>query len=300
MRESRNSLKSEKWQRQKDDLQNLKEVLSASQQRSLSLAGEKGASTWLTALPIENMGFTLHKRAFRDAIFLRYGWTPPFLPTNCICGKTFSVEHALSCNRGAFPIHRHNEIRDLTAELLSQVCHDDCLEPGLQKLDNEHFQLRTTNTEDNARLDISAKGFWERSERAFFDVRVFNPFAPTNLKHQLESCYRQHETEKRRQYDERVREVEHGSFAPLVFATSGGMGRQASVFYKRLASLIARKRNQPYSHVIGWIRCRPGFSLLRSSITCLRGTRSTAGFMPSPTYPEALDLTISEGQVPTS
>ena len=189
MRENRNILKSEKWQRQKDDLQNLKEVPSASQQRSLSLAEEKGTSTWLTALPIENLGFTLHKRAFKDAIFLRYGWTPPFLPTNCICGKTFSVEHALSCNRGVFPIHCHNEIRDLTAELSSQVCHDVCLEPGLQKLNNEHFQLWTANTEDNARLDINAKGFWERLEKAFFHVRVFNPFATTNLKHELESSY---------------------------------------------------------------------------------------------------------------
>ena len=47
-----------------------------------------------------------------------------------------------------------------------------------------------------------------------------------------------------------------GSFAPLVFATSGGMGKQATVFYKRLASLLALKKDQPYSHVIGWIRCR--------------------------------------------
>ena len=296
LKEKRSISRREKWQKQNDDLDDLKEVLTASQQRSLSLAGEKGASTWLTALPIENMGFTLHTRAFRDAVFLRYGWTPPFLPTNCICGNAFSVEHALSCNRGAFPIRRHNEIRDLTAELLSHVCYDTCLEPGLQKLNDERFQLRTANTDDNARLDISANGFWERSERAFFDVRVFNPFTPSNLKHPLESCYRLHEMEKRRQYDESVREVECGSFTPLVFSTSGGMGRQATVFFKRLASLLARKRDQPYSHVIGWIR----FSLLRSSITCLRGTRSIAGFVPSPTYPEALDLTISEGQVPLS
>ena len=95
-----------------------------------------------------------------------------------------------------------NEIRDLTAELLTQVCHNVCLEPSLQKLDNEHFQRRTANTDDNARLDISADGFWERSERAFFDVRVFNPFAPTNLKHQLGSCYHLHEMEKRRQSNE--------------------------------------------------------------------------------------------------
>ena len=118
------------------------------------------------------------------------------LPTNCICGKAFSVEHVLSCNRGAFPIHRHNEIRNLTAELLTQVCHNVCLEPSLKKLDNEHFQLWTAITDDNARLDISADGFWERSERAFFDVRVFNPFTSTNFKHQLGSCYHLHEMER--------------------------------------------------------------------------------------------------------
>ena len=152
-------MKRERWERQKDELQRLKEDLSARQQRSLSLAGEKGASAWLTTLPIEDMGFTLHKRAFRDAVFLRYGWTPPFLPTNCICGKAFSVDHALSCNRGAFPIHRHNEIRDLTAGLLSEVCQYVCLEPELQRLDNESFIRRTANTNDQARLDISTKGF---------------------------------------------------------------------------------------------------------------------------------------------
>ena len=191
------------------------------------------------------MGFTLHKRAFRDAVYLRYGWTPPFLPYNCICGNAFSVEHALSCNRGAFPIRCHNEIRDLTAELLSHVCCNICLEPGLQKLNDEHFQLRSANIDDNARLDISANGFRERSERAFFDVWVFNSFAPTNLKHPLESSYCLHEMKKRRQYDERVLKVEQGSFTPLVFSTSGGMGRQATVFFKRLASLLAGKKTIP-------------------------------------------------------
>ena len=108
LRESRSISNREKWQ-------NLKDVLIESQQRSPSLAGKKGGCTLLSALPIENMGITLHKRALRDPVFLRYGWTPPFLPTNCICGNTFLVEHALSSNRGAFLIHRHNEIRDLTA-----------------------------------------------------------------------------------------------------------------------------------------------------------------------------------------
>ena len=53
---------------------------------------------------------------------------------------------------------------------------------------------------------------------------------PTNFKHQLVSCYHLHEMEKRRQYDERVWEVERGSFAPLVFATCGGIGQASNRF----------------------------------------------------------------------
>ena len=50
--------------------------------------------------------------------------------------------------------------------------------------------------------------------------------------------------------------------------------------------LPGRRTSPMYSHVIGLIKCRLGFSLLQSSITCLRGIRSAAGFVPNPTYPE--------------
>ena len=69
-------------------------------------------------------GFALHKGAFRDALCLRYGWRPPLLPSQCICGKSFTVEHALSCPFGGFPTIRHNEVRDITTHLLSDVCHN--------------------------------------------------------------------------------------------------------------------------------------------------------------------------------
>ena len=48
--------------------------------------------------------------------------------------------------------------------------------------------------------------------------------------------------EKRRQYDQRVREIEHATFTPLVLSTSGGMGRAATTFYKRLAAMLAEKK----------------------------------------------------------
>ena len=99
---------------------------------------------------------------------------------------------------------------------------------------------RTANSEDNARLDIKADNFWSRDRQsAFFDIRVFNPLAPSNRNHTLTSCYRRNEQEKRRTYDQRVRVIEHGSFTPLVFSASGGMGPTARVFYKKLASMIA-------------------------------------------------------------
>eukprot|EP00117_Sycon_ciliatum_P034041 scpid102285/ scgid26069/ len=51
---------------------------------------------------------------------------------------------------------------------------------------------------------------------AFFDARVFNPFPPSNRSSSLARCYQRHEREKRRRYEQRVKEIEHGGFVPLV------------------------------------------------------------------------------------
>ena len=103
--------------------------LPAELQRAVNLAKEKGASSWLTVLPLIEHGFSLHKLAFHDALVLRYGWTPSKQPMKCACECSFSVEHALSCAKGAFPTIRNNEIRDLTAHLITEVCNDVRIEP---------------------------------------------------------------------------------------------------------------------------------------------------------------------------
>ena len=124
-------LRKTKWQVQADESSQVKSSISTSLQHSMSLAQEKGASSWLMALPLEEFGFALHKGGFRDALALRYGWTPRFVPSHCACGQPLSVSHALSCSMGGYPSIRHNEIRDLTAELLSEVCHSVSVEPHL-------------------------------------------------------------------------------------------------------------------------------------------------------------------------
>ena len=93
-----------------------------------------------------------------------------------LCGSRFSVEHALSCPRGAFPIIRHNKIRDLTAPVLTEVCHEVMMEPDLQPITNETLSASTAKTSDCVRLDIAMNGFWGgRFEKTFVDVRVLNP-----------------------------------------------------------------------------------------------------------------------------
>lgn len=150
----------------------------------VKLAQEKGASSWLNVLPIQEHGICLHKSDFRDALALRYGWTPSELPAHCPCGKNFTIEHALSCAKGGFPTLRHNELRDTTAVLLTESCSNVAVEPTLQKLNGESFSGGSVNKNDGARVDIAVDNFWGDHQRAFLDVKVFTPMHPlTGINH---------------------------------------------------------------------------------------------------------------------
>ena len=139
------------------DADALKPRLSKVKQMAMEQASETGTSSWLTTIPMLRYGYNLNKQAFTDALCLRFGWTPTRLPQHCSCGHPFSVDHALSCPKGAMPSIRENSIRDITAELLTEVCPNVGIEPTLQPLNGEAFNRRTANTEDNARLDIKAQ-----------------------------------------------------------------------------------------------------------------------------------------------
>ena len=79
---------------------------------------------------------------------------------------------------------------------------------------------------------------------------------------------------KKREYGDRVREVELASFTSLVFSTTGGMGREGTVFYHWLANLLASKQDWAYGTTISWVHCVLTFSQLRSAIMCIQGSRS--------------------------
>ena len=115
--------------------------LSLQLKRYVELAMEKGASSWLSVLPLDDHNFPLHKGAFKDAICLRYGWKLLNTPTKCTCGTALSTDHAIICPMGGFPSIRHNELRDVTASLLSEVCHNIATELRLQPLSGESIPI---------------------------------------------------------------------------------------------------------------------------------------------------------------
>ena len=94
------------------------------------------------------------------------------MAATCAYGQPFTVYHALH-----FTHLRHDDIRDSFENMLNEVCNDVEIEPHLQQLQGETFDNKRTSTEDNARIDIRANSLWEsRYHRAFFDVKLLNPY----------------------------------------------------------------------------------------------------------------------------
>ena len=203
-------------------------TLEANQQYSMALASEKGASSWLTALPLKRYGFDLTKTEFRDGLSLRYGLQPKNLPLKCSCGEDFTVSHALHCGKG-YTHMRHNEIRDTFAKIMR----DD--------------------------------------------------------------AYKQHESQKKLKYEQRIIDVEHSTFNPLVFACTGGAGPSASKVMSRLALKISEKGYDSYSDAISFIRTKISFALLRSSVLCLRGCRALKRQIDH--FESSIAATVQEGRL---
>lgn len=278
MKKAKVQAKIETNTRLENEAKDLHDRLPAPLQRALLLAQEKGASAIVTTLPLDREGFYMHKSDWCDSIDMRYGYNPPNMPENCPCGRPFSMDHSQNCNLGAFRDMRHNEVRDELAKPLRKIFADVQIEPELQKVPKDiqaylKQGYRSAIVEDNARSDIRVKGLWVKEKNAFLDVRVFNPNAFSYRGQSINAVYKKHEQEKKRQYNARIREVEHGSFTPLVFASTGGMSKETTVFIKRLASDVAKKDGEDYAHVMGLLRVRLAFKLMRSAITMLRGSR---------------------------
>ena len=210
--------------------------------RSVNQSRDKGASLWLTAVPLVDQGLVLNKQEFRDSLRLRYNMPLSDLPSKCVCGEKYTVCHALSCKRGGFVAQRHDGVRNLLTSLIGKVCTNVEVEPQLQPLDNERFNLRRAVT-----------SFGSRGDTTFFDVRVTHVNSKSTQGKATSTIFKEQKEEKKRKYQQTVLDYEIGSFTPLVFGTNAGMGADCNCFLKHLTEKLSEKNEEPYHITITWI-----------------------------------------------
>ena len=74
-----------------------------------------------------------------------------------------------------------------------------------------------------------------------------------------------------KKYNRIIMNIEHGTFAPLVFSLNGGIGNERLMFHKHVAEKIATKTEESYEEIISFIRCKLTFLIIRSCLLCIRG-----------------------------
>ena len=167
-----------------------------------------------------------------------------------------------------FVAQRHDGVRNLLTSLIGKVCTNVEVEPQLQPLDNERFNLRSAVTSPEARLDFKEGGVWSRGVTAFFDVGVTHFNSRCNQGKTTATIFKEQEEEKKWKDQQKVLDVEMGSFTPVAFGTNGEMGADCNCFLKRLAKKLSEK------NAITWIRTLLSFEIVRSAHTCVRGSRT--------------------------
>ena len=119
---------------------------------------------------------------------------------------------------------RHNRVRDLEASLMKEVCHNVQIEPELLSIESEQHTTRG-NVAEKARLDVAGVGVWGAYEKTFLDIRIMHPNSPSYVNKPIKDVYELHENEKKRTYNERVLQIEKGSFTPNSWLDIRWMGK---------------------------------------------------------------------------
>ena len=164
---------------------------------------------------IEQYGFFLKQsriqRCYNVKIRKRFNQG---LPVTCPCSQKCDTAHALNCKKGGFVTIRHNNIRDYEGNSFAKIHTDVETEPSLQPIEGE---IVNGIPGDNAKPDIRARGVWREGQNASFDVRITNLNSASQHNVKAEKVLWRHEKEKKREYNRRIRDIEHGTFTPLVF-----------------------------------------------------------------------------------
>ena len=217
----------------------------------------------------------MNKQEFRDALCLRYGWQLSNVPDHCVCGSSFSVNHAMICRHGGLTFIRHNELRDLTASWLQDVCHDVAVEPPLQPLHGESLTPNSAVLGDDAMADIHAGASGVDGRVHFLMLGFFIPMHPAIIPPRLHPCSEDMNLRKSKSMEImcKLLNLPHLHLwcsRPLVV-----LAGRPPFFYSHLADLLASKHSSDFG--ICYPGCAAPYHILcyaLQSCMAIRGSRT--------------------------
>ena len=238
---------------------------------------------WLSVPPSTVNGMELSAQEFRDALSMRYGEALSNLPALCDgCGAPFTLQHALRSKCPDLAIFCHNEIKDelvhMSAKAFtpSAVCNKPLICHG--RVAEREKLLHACKQEKNPTMMAPAKTnavkssfrvFGHEEQIAFLTSEsptqtpslIANDFLPKSWKHMKE------ETKISRACLERRRH-----FTPFVCSVDDLLGREATIFSKRLAAKLAAKWQRTYSKVCWCVNARLSIAIVCATHMCIRGS----------------------------
>ena len=269
---------------QENQFRDLTETMDNHKKQSFCRAPKTGC--WLTTQPSTFNGTTLTREEFVDGLHLRYGFTPPDMPEHCDgCYAPFTIEHALSCRKGAAILNRHNHLTHEWESLCKSAFSPGSVttEPFIYSLKDRTSPPTSSATRVEARGDVAVFNFWQRGTTAIFDVHVTDTNSPSYKAHNPLTILARQEKAKKDKYVQPCIERRR-QFTPLVFSVDGLVATEAEAACKHLAAKLAEKWKEQYSVTCGYVRSKIGLALIQASSLCIRGIRECR-HQSEPLYP---------------
>lgn len=152
-------------------------TVSMSSSDFVNINAEKRGLTWLTALPLDEFGLQCIQVCFPGHSCPALQLAFPLHSYALCLWSIFLCWASFIFPKGWLPCIRHNDMRDLTTTLLTEVCSQVATECELQSVSQEELSLSSLYRMAPCWI-LLWMVFRGRSKRAF--VHVFSPFSPSN------------------------------------------------------------------------------------------------------------------------
>ena len=237
--------------------------------RGFEEARLRGGSSWLSFVPLDELGLSMDRAPFRDAVALRMGRElPDPLPTTCpSCGSAFDIQHALDCKKGGWVVRRHNEIVRAWKRYFekggSRIVH---VEPLLPPLPPGAVARPSTKTTPDARADLVEREPCGRDH--YYDVACLDTGAPSHLaKATALKALEDYQDKKIAENEDRV--TPYGAFTPLVCSVYGTLAPSASITAHRVARRVDPDRDE-HDAVLDLHSAMMQAAVIKATSLCLR------------------------------